>query len=1203
MLLKMLAFEWRYFTRQPSFYVTCLIFFFLTFFATVSENVQIGGGGNVLYNGPFSIAQTLLIMSIFSMFLVVNFVASTATRNETNQMSELIYCKPMNPLSYQLGRFFGSLAVVVTVFAFVPIGIILGIVIGSLTGWIDPERLGDTHFSYYLTAFFYLSVPTLFVLASFFYAVAIKFRSMMAVYLAAVGLFILYSISGQFFSEPEYRNMAALLDPFGLNAFGEVSRYWTMHDKNNTPIELSGILLKNRLLWLSVSVIIMVVFGGLKNKARLIQGKVKKLSKKAQKKAQEDLQLQTEKIPKLLDNNVTVKSSGIQTLSHLKLRIIFEIKQVVFSAPFLVLAVLTVFLLVAPLIDPNGMFGTPNWPLTQSMVTLIVGSTGLLMMIILAYYSAEIVWRERDSGMGDIVDSMPVKNSTFWLSKIVAISLVFILLYVFGMTVTLINQMLQGYNNYELSQYITRLGYVTLLPVIMTAVLAFFLQVLSPNKYVGMLLFVLYIISTIVLSNFGFSHNMFQFSGAPRVFYSDINGYGHFLQAHHWYMLYWTGLTIVLASLAHGLWHRGPAQKLKTRLSKLGYYLGKTGKLVVTFGLVVFIGAGSVVHYNTRVINEFRIADDTEQLQADYEKKYVEHMNARLPSITKVHAKVDIFPSERRIEATADLTLINASNETIKRFLVTKPRFTKEWNVEIEGGSLQDFDEKFNSAWFVFEQPFEPNESRTGKLSATREHHGFSDGNNDFSLVENGTFINNGELFAGFGYNQSYQLTDRHKRRKYDLEPLERANKLEDKRFYNENFFGPGVGFIDFEATISTSSDQFAIAPGYLQSESIKDGRRIFHYKMNSPMVNFYSFMSAKLESKKEKYKGIDIEVYYHKDHAMNVDRMTESVRDSIDYFTENFGPYQHQQMRIIEFPGYRSFAQSFANTVPYSENIGFITDLRDPENIDPVYYITAHEVAHQWWGHQVGAANVQGSAIISETLSQYSSLMVMEKKYGKEKIRKFLKYELDRYLRGRSVEFLEEMPLFRSENQQYIHYRKGSVVMMSLKDRLGEERLNKALKDFLNEFKFQSTPYPTTLDLISYINQDTNEKEKAFVSNLFEHISLYDLKMTDVQIKPIEGKDEMYEVTLTIDAALKQADGEGKETEIDFVDNIDIGLFSDDPEDLSAEDFVLYLQKHEIKSGTNTIIIEVKGKPEYAGVDPFVKLIDRDSADNIYRL
>lgn len=1189
MLAKMFLFEWRYLVRQPSFIVTSSIFFLLTFFATVSDNVQIGGGGNVLYNGPFAIAQTLCIMGLFAMFLVVNFVASTATRNETSGMSEILYSKPINPVSYQLGRFLGSFATVATVFAFVPLGILLGCFIGDIAGWVDEERLGPTNLSYYFTAYFYISLPTLLVLSCLFYAFANRFKSMMAAYLVAVGLFILYNVAGQLFSEPGYRDIVALLDPFGFNTFGEVTRYWTMHDKNNTEVELSGILLQNRLLWLGISVAIMVLFGGFTKKV--------KLGNKPQKAVKES----DENWQQYLANRIDYKSQGIHTASHLLLRIKFEVKQVVFSAPFVVLSVLTIFSLVGPLFDPDGVFGTPNWPITQTMVQLILGATSLLLMIIIAYYSAEVVWRERNSGMGDMIDALPVNNITFWVSKIIAISLVMLLLYIIGTVVTVINQAIQGYFNFELSQYAIRLGYIYLVPAIMTVILAFFLQVISPNKYVGMLLFVVYIISTLVLSNFGFSHNMFQFSGAPNVFYSDINTYGHFMTAHNWYMVYWGGLSIVLSAVTYGLWHRGPAQPLKVRLKRMSYYMGGAGKVAVAVGLIMFVSAGSYIHYNTRVLNEYVIQDDRLDNQGDYEKTYGAHKEAPIPTVTKTHAKVDIYPAERRIEATADITMVNKSNEAIKKFLISKPSFTKEWAVEIEGGASHSYESRFRTAWFEFDTPLQPGESRTGKLTVTRAQDGFTDGSNDFSLVENGTFIDNYSLFPAFGYRNDWQIRDKHERKKRELAPLERAHKLEETQYYNESFFGKGVGFIDFEATISTSEDQFAIAPGYLQSEKVVDGRRIYHYKMNAPIVNFYSIMSARLASKKTEYKGINIEVYYHPAHGMNVDRMIESVQDSIDYFTEAFGPYQHQQMRIIEFPGYRSFAQSFANTVPYSENIGFITDLRDPENVDTVYYVTAHEVAHQWWGHQVGAANVQGSAIISESLSQYAALMVLEKKYGSEKLRKFLKYELDRYLRGRNVEDIEEMPFMRSEGQQYIHYNKGSVVMMAIRDRLGEKKLNKALAEFLAEYKFKSTPYPTTENLLAYISQDTSDLEREFVRGLFEEITLYDLKTKDVEVSELDsGK---FEVKITIDAGLLRADGQGRETAEDFVDMIDIGLFSDDPEDLSAENIVQYLEKHEIKTGENIITLTVDEQPKYVGVDPFVKLIDRDSADNIYKL
>ena len=108
------------------------------------------------------------------------------------------------------------------------------------------------------------------------------------------------------------------------------------------------------------------------------------------------------------------------------------------------------------------------------------------------------------------------------------------------------------------------------------------------------------------------------------------------------------------------------------------------------------------------------------------------------------------------------------------------------------------------------------------------------------------------------------------------------------------------------------------------------------------------------------------------------------------------------------------------------------------------VTYVTAHEVGHQWWAHQVIGADQQGATLLVESLAQYSALMVMEQMYGPEQIRKFLKYELDRYLRSRGGEVLEELPLMRVENQPYIHYQKGGAGRCTCcKDQIGEDKVN----------------------------------------------------------------------------------------------------------------------------------------------------------------
>jgi aminopeptidase N len=158
------------------------------------------------------------------------------------------------------------------------------------------------------------------------------------------------------------------------------------------------------------------------------------------------------------------------------------------------------------------------------------------------------------------------------------------------------------------------------------------------------------------------------------------------------------------------------------------------------------------------------------------------------------------------------------------------------------------------------------------------------------------------------------------------------------------------------------------------------NGRRYFDYKLDHVALRFCSFLSARYVVDREDWKGIQLEVYYDKDHPWDVPRMMKSLKKSLEYYTSNFGSYPNKEARIIEFPrSIGRFAQGFAGTMPYSEAIGFIANLNHPDDIDMVYYVVAHEMGHQWWAHQVVGADMQGATFLSESLAQYSALMVME--------------------------------------------------------------------------------------------------------------------------------------------------------------------------------------------------------------------------------
>jgi aminopeptidase N len=421
--------------------------------------------------------------------------------------------------------------------------------------------------------------------------------------------------------------------------------------------------------------------------------------------------------------------------------------------------------------------------------------------------------------------------------------------------------------------------------------------------------------------------------------------------------------------------------------------------------------------------------------------------------------------------------------------------------------------------------------------------------------------------------------------------------KLEDEAARANTVFGTDADWINFETTVSTSGNQIALAPGYLQKSWKENGRSYYQYKMDQKMMPFFAYLSADWQVRKGDWHGVPIEIYHDRKHGYNVDRMITATQKSLDYYTTQFTPYQFKQVRILEFPNYNSFAQSFANTIPFSESIGFIADLRDKENIDYVFYVTAHEMAHQWWGHQIAAANVQGSTMLIESLAQYSALMVMEKEYGPHQMRRFLRYELDRYLSSRGSEAIEEQPLMRVENQQYIHYRKGSLVFYRLRDEIGEAALNRALKRYLQDKAFQEAPFTTSKELLGYIRAEAPADKQALITDLFEKIVFYDNRVLEASAK--KRADGQWDVTMKLHLAKMEADGKGKETPRAYDEPVEIGVFARAKGAKEADERVLLLEKRVLAGANPVVTVTVKEQPFEVGVDPYNKMIDRVSRDN----
>jgi aminopeptidase N len=369
----------------------------------------------------------------------------------------------------------------------------------------------------------------------------------------------------------------------------------------------------------------------------------------------------------------------------------------------------------------------------------------------------------------------------------------------------------------------------------------------------------------------------------------------------------------------------------------------------------------------------------------------------------------------------------------------------------------------------------------------------------------------------------------------------------------------------------------------------------------DAPIQNFFSIQSGRYAVRRQTHKGVEHAIYFHPAHHWNVDRTMAAMKTSIDYFRDAFGPYQFDQARIVETPAYRrGGGQAFPNTIAVGELGSFGMDLRDPEELDMVTMLTAHELAHQWWGHQVMEARMQGAALLGESLSQYSALMVLRKVRGEANIRRFLQLQLDRYLSERRAQVLEEQPLVSVENSQdHIAYGKGALALYLLQERIGEEAVNRALRRFVSRYRFTVAPYPRSLDLIAFLRAEAeNPEDQALITDLFERITLYDLAVQ--QPKAVKRADGKWDVTVPVEARKFYADGKGEEREAPLRDRIEIGLFTAEPGSGAFDETnVIRIERHRVRSGRNVFRFVTDRKPTHAGVDPYNLYIDRESGDN----
>ncbi len=1185
MFLHVTRFEARYLLRNPLLWATAAVTAAALVAGMSASGPLLGAEGGLLRNAAYATAQNYLGVSVLFMFVTAAFVAGAVVRDDETGFSPIIRATGVARFDYLMGRFAGAFGTAALCLLAVPVATWLG----TQLPWADAAALGPNRLADHLYGYGLVALPNVFVTSAVLFALATLTRSMMGAYLGVVGVVSAHVVvDGAFGDRPQLQTAVALADPFGGRALGDAVRYWTVAERNVGLPDLTGALLYNRLLWIGVGFACLAL-------AYAAYRTAPPAPRRARTRARREAPASTA-APALTPLPAPAYGpAALRALLWVRTR--FEVRQVVFSPSFAVLmawALLTTLLTLITQRDPDGL---PTYPTTLSMLPELEEGLGLIPLIVAIYYAGELVWRERDRRVHELTDTTPISNGAYVLSKGLALLLVLTALLLTAVVASVAVQLSLGYTHLQPGLYLRWFVLPQAWDLGLLAALAVFVQAVSPHKAVGWGVMVLVVLGLHL--NTSVEHNLLLYGGSPPVPLSDLNGAGPFWVGAWVFRVYWGAAAALLLLGAHLLWRRGTERRLRPRLALARRRLRGPAGWAAGAALLTFAAAGGYAFYNTNVLNTYRSSGDREQRAAAYERRYGRYADLPQPMVTDVRLRVDLYPAERRAVARGRFRLTNLTAAPVAdvhvRVLGDDLLLTR---VRLAGARTTLDDAAYGYRIFHLDRPMEPGGSRDLVFETRLQPRGFLNGWPSTALVENGTFLNETQLTPRVGAVRAGMLQDPALRRRYGLPPTPRTPRLEDSAATARPVAGRTWARTD--VTVSTAADQTPLATGERVSDAVRGGRRTARFVSSAPVQPRFAVLSARYAERHRQHRGVDLAVYYHPAHAWNVDRMLDALAASLDYDRQNFGPYPFRHARIVEFPGYHDFAQAFPGTIPYAETVGFTSAYGAPETIDYVTYLTAHEFAHQYWAHQVVGAEMEGRELLSETLAQYAAQMVMRRLRGGDHLRRYLQFELDRYLDGRGQTADAEPPLVRVDGQDYLAYRKGALAMYLLQERLGEASVNRALRRLLRRYRFRGAPYPRSLDLVAALRTEARTPEdQALVTDLFERVALYSLRTgTPTAARRPDGR---WTVTVPVTATKWYVDGQGDETEVPLAEPIEVGLFTAEPgRDAFNSADVVAVERRPIRSGRQALTFVTDQRPAYAGIDPYTTYVDRDTEDNV---
>lgn len=1038
--------------RQKIIYLALILLVGIGLLAGFRFRVSLGGG--IAVNAPYNLGYIFGLLSLLLIFIATVLAFPLLFKERDANFDLIIFTTPVKKTSFAFSRFFSFYGLTALAFLI----IIVGFVIAFQIKMTHTENNGF-HLWHFAYPFLVFGCFNALLVCMVLFVVAQKFQNKLLVALCGLALYVLYMIVMMFSNAPFMaqalpqslfaQKISALTDPFGLSAYFMESKDLTLAHRNTQVVPFTHYFALNRLAYLMFS-FIGVYFG-----CRVFSFSSKRKAK-TQKAPAEVVSSQNRSFFKTIEPSFNARAKWQSACSFFKTDTLYLFKSIALAFVSVLLLFYTGVEMYSD-IDVGIRF-PENYASSGLLSQSINGIFYIMGVLVLVYFVNDVYWRSHASGFSIIQDT------TFYRSQKLIGHLGSLTLPIFFFTIlillaAILFQLIYNYPVFDWAAYWGVIVFNTF-PLLLLGGFLLFINHLSKNKTLALVLSLLFSFTFATpISNYIIPHSLFRFLSGYYGTYSDFVGYGAYLPVFGQRLLFGFSILSVLF-LTHSL------------IKKQGKKWTRLTAVLVMIG----IGILSSISY----WDGYKLKDKDMLLykMADYEKQYRKYHAIPQPTVKNVVAQIDLSPEKKSYTISGHYLIKNLSSKPMDSLLISVPA---DFNIEsmVFQATNQTIQLKNSDNELVLKQAIPPNDSVRLSFKLHYQWHAVN-GHQPFNaVIEDGSFMRISRYFPFLGYDEDREIKDDEIRKKHDLGKATAIKALETQRSHLDDF-------IDLEMQISVPESQTAIGTGERKKEWQENGRRFVQYQTKNIPFRF-ALSSAKYQVKKTTHKGIRIEVYYHPLHGQNVDELIKNTTLTLDYCTKNFNPYPFPSLVYAEVS---SFTQGFNGTaypgvIFMTENMAFRSHVIAGDNQDVINELAGHEVAHFWWGNnQIDPDYREGYAMLTESLAMYTEMMVYKQMHGQRKMLERL--QLQKQIYEAQKGFHEPIPLLKATKQHTdIAYNKGAVVFVKLSQLIGEDKLNLALKKFLNDFKYPN-PKPISTDLLEYILAVSDSGYHQQVKDLF---------------------------------------------------------------------------------------------------------------------